>query len=70
MTMKIEIDSSDLLKIREALQRAYIFFQFRDKMNAEVHLAQNVHFSPITSLVGTEHTRCVNILERSEEEYV
>ena len=62
--MKIQIESSDLLKIREALQRSYAFFQFRDKMNAEIHLAQDVHYSPITSLVGTEWQRCVKILEK------
>ena len=61
--MKIQIESSDLLKIRDALRNAYDFFQLRDRMNAQVHLAQNVHFSPLTSIVGAEWNRCVEILE-------
>ena len=61
--MKIEVDSSDLLKIEDALIRAESFFRFRDKMNGSIHLATEVRYSPITSVVEAARDRCRDILE-------
>ncbi len=62
--MKIEIDVSDLLKIRDALEIANRFFQKRDEMNASIHLATEIRYSPITSIVLAAHDRCFRLLEK------
>jgi hypothetical protein len=59
--MKVEVDSSDLLKIHDALGHARKFFVRRDEMNAAVHLGQP-RYSPITSEVEAASDRLLDIL--------
>lgn len=63
--MKIEVDISDLLKIHDALGQAGVFFRRRDEMNAAIHKAQSVRYSPLTSTVESAYDRVVIILEDS-----
>lgn len=60
--MKVEVDTSDLEKIKDAMDKAERFFMSRDSMNAQVHLGEP-RWSPITSLVMAEHERLANLLE-------
>ena len=62
--MKIEIDVSDLLKIRDVLEIANRFFQKRDEMNASIHLATETRYSPITLIVLAAYDRCFRLLEK------
>lgn len=63
--MKIEIDSSDLQKIYDALFKANSFFQFRDHMNAVLHISAT-RPSPLASLIETEKERLRTILVENE----
>lgn len=58
----MEIDSVDLRKIEDVLKRASTFFRRRDEMNAEVHLAREVRYSPLTVSVDAEIERIQKIL--------
>lgn len=60
--MKIEVERSDLEKVQDALVAAHRFFVNRDTMNASVHLAENVRYSPLTSQVEAETERLTEIL--------
>jgi hypothetical protein len=64
----IQIDTSDLHKIGDALAAASAFFEYRDRMNGTVHLAAQTRFSPITSVVQAEMDRVRTLLEAQEEE--
>lgn len=59
------VDLSDLLKIQDALQQANEFFTKRDEMNAAVHMAGNVRYSPITSTVEAALDRVTVLVEDS-----
>lgn len=59
--MKIEIDSSDIQKIYDALFKASSYFQFRDHMNAVLHIS-TTRSTPLTSLIETEKERLRTIL--------
>jgi len=58
----VEIEKSDALKIYDALQSADVFFRRRDEMNASIHLAFPVRYSPITSKVAAGLDRLFSIL--------
>jgi len=58
----MEVDSTDLVKIKDVLQRASTFFRRRDEMNAEVHLAREVRYSPLTNEVSAALDRLTDIL--------
>lgn len=60
--MKVQVDSSDLLKIHDALGQAGLFFRRRDEMNAAIHSATQIRYSPITSTVEAAYDRLVNVL--------
>src|SRR3990172_4523909 len=53
----VNIEQSDALKISDALQAASAFLEARDRMNAQVHLAREVRFSPLTSEVVAARDR-------------
>lgn len=59
----MEVDSTDVTKIVDVLQRASTFFRRRDEMNAEVHMAREVRYSPLTSEVDATLDRVKRILE-------
>jgi hypothetical protein len=59
----MEIDQSDLEKIRDALASAEKFLVSRDTANAAVHLAAEVRHSPITRVVQAERERADRLLE-------
>lgn len=59
--MNIEIDSSDLQKIYDALFKANSYFQFRDHMNAVLHISAT-RSTPLASLVEAEKERLGVIL--------
>lgn len=58
----IEIEKSDALKIYDAIQCADLYFRKRDEMNASIHLAHPVRYSPITSKVAAGLDRLFTIL--------
>lgn len=60
---KIEVEESDLLKVRDALDGAGRFLVSRDEMNAAVHNSTNVRYSPLTSTVVAERERLDAMLE-------
>ena len=53
----MNIDESDIFKLMDALLAAVRFFRARDEMNAEVHLAKSVRYSPITTIVEAAYDR-------------
>lgn len=46
-------EKRELQKIEDTLDRAVIFHQKRDEMNAETHLATTVRYSPLTVALET-----------------
>jgi hypothetical protein len=60
---KIEVEMSDLLKVRDALDGASRFLVSRDEMNAAVHNSTHTRFSPLTSTVVAERERLDAMLE-------
>lgn len=54
---------SDLEKVHDALVAAVRFHEFRDRMNAALHHAAEVRFSPLTSTLAAERDRVQVILE-------
>lgn len=66
---EITVDSSDLEKILDTLQRCDEFFTNRDRMNAAGHLAQDVRFSPLTSSVSASRDRLLNIVYQGDPKY-
>lgn len=60
--MKIEVDTSDLLKTRDVLRAAVAFHLHRDHSNAALHLAKETRHSPLTSNLQAELDRLDNIL--------
>ncbi|MCL4866986.1 MAG: hypothetical protein KJZ47_13910 [Gemmatimonadales bacterium] len=53
----MQVHTSDAQKILDALDRAAAFFSHRDEMNAAVHLATQVRYSPLTSEVEAARDR-------------
>jgi len=66
--MKITVDTTDLEKIEDTLGVVHTFMQRRDEMNAAVHLAENVRYSPITSNVQASLERLGQILVEARSE--
>ena len=64
--MIIAVDSSDLLKIRDTLVQAGLYFRRKDQMNAAAHGATEVRFSPVTSNVLAANERITTILNEAE----
>jgi len=64
--VELKIDSSDLLKIQDALEKASEYFVKRDDMNASIHLATEPRYSPITSVVVAAFERCKSINESAK----
>ncbi len=60
--MSKSVDVTDLEKIYDALASSLIFFKRRDEMNAEVHLAREVRYSPLTATVEAELERLGTII--------
>lgn len=59
---------ADLEKLLDTLNHAADFFEHRDRMNAKVHLATEVRFSPLTSEVLAARDRVVNLVLEGESE--
>ena len=55
--------TSDLEKILDTLERNKNFLKRRDEMNAEVHLAREVRYSPLTIETMAQCDRVRTILE-------
>ena len=51
------LNRSDVEKVKDALALAWRFFKSRDEMNAQVHSATEVRYSPITSRLEAELQR-------------
>lgn len=60
---KVEVDTSDLYKLHDALGHAAAFHEHRDRMNATLHLANEPRFSPLTSEVMAARERVEAIIE-------
>lgn len=65
--MKIIVEGSDLIKVRNALRNAAWFFRARDEMNTLVQLAQDICYSPITLQIKAELERMETLLSNPEE---
>ncbi len=59
----IEVAKADLLKILDVLKANEKFHRNRDTMNATIHLAKEMRFSPITSETISAVERLENILK-------
>ncbi len=60
--IKIEVDISDLEKIRDNLENNRDFHVARDTMNSELHLSDKVRYSPLTSETEATYERVENLL--------
>ena len=58
----VDIDKSDLLKILDVLKNNEIFHRHRDLMNASIHLAKEIRFSPLTSETIAERERLEKLI--------
>lgn len=56
----MEIDESDFLKIKDAIDSSATFFAHRDEMNASLHLGE-VRYAPLTSRVLTARDRMTEL---------
>lgn len=59
----IEVDTSDLEKILDALVSARDFLVSRDTTNSIIHLAPIVRYSPLTSKCDAEVERLAKIID-------
>ncbi len=57
------IKRSDLEKIFDVMERAYQFHMHRDIMNAQLHLASQTRFSPLTTELSAALDRMKAALE-------
>ena len=55
-------DKQDLVKIKDIMERLVTFHKKRDEMNAELHLAKEVRYSPLTIQAMAELDRLTNLL--------
>jgi hypothetical protein len=62
------IQTSDLEKILDTLERNRNFLKRRDEMNAEVHLAREVRYSPLTVETMAQCDRVRTMLEDLDSE--
>jgi hypothetical protein len=62
MNDDMTVSQSDLEKILDALTEARIFLERRDRMNGQVHLAKEIRYSPLTSVVQAAEDRLGIIL--------
>jgi hypothetical protein len=56
-------EKREVQKISDALVQAHRFFLNRDTMNAAVHLAENVRYSPLTSEIEAAAEAASRLLE-------
>jgi len=59
----IEVAKADLLKILDVLKANEKFHRNRDNMNASIHLAKEMRFSPITSETISAVERLENLIK-------
>lgn len=59
----MQLHVSDLEKIHDALAAAYRHNKARDEMNASQHLAGQVRWSPLTTVLEFELDRCARLIE-------
>lgn len=59
----MEVDRSDMGKIRDALADVEKYLLARDRSNAAIHLSSSVRFSPLTSVVQAARERADIIME-------
>lgn len=64
---QLRASRSDLEKILDTLVAAKRFFLRRDEMNAEVHLAREVRYSPLTTECAAQCDRLRTMLEGNDE---
>jgi len=64
---RMDVNRSDLEKIWDVLKRNADFHIYRDKMNAELHLAGQARFSPLTSETINAKERIENLLKENAE---
>lgn len=62
----MQLHSSDLEKIADALLAAYKYHKARDEMNAAQHLGVP-RYSPLTSVLEAEYNRAVQLVEELNE---
>ncbi len=60
----MQVAVSDLEKIWDALDAAHTFLARRDEMNASVHMAKTVRYSPLTTTVESTKERVDQLLEK------
>jgi len=58
----VEVDSSDLRKVHDALAAAYQHHRTKDISNAYTHLAREMRFSPLTVALEAQQARVAVIL--------
>jgi hypothetical protein len=61
---RIEIDTSDLLKLYDTLQANLAYHRHRDTMNAAIHLGV-ARYSPITTSTEASRDRLAAILDEA-----
>lgn len=64
----MDIDQSDVLKVYDVLDRAVEFHRLRDEMNAQLHLAKQVRYSPLTNELINQRNRLHELLELKVDE--
>ena len=62
MAETVEVHVSDLEKVLDAAQETVKFLKLRDEMNASVHLAKEVRYSPLTNRLGAEVDRLYDMI--------
>lgn len=60
-------DLVDLKKVLDALRANRDFHRYRDAMNAQVHMAAEVRFSPLTSVTESAVDRLAMLIKRHIE---
>ncbi len=63
MEDELTVKVADLQKVLDVLVAAQRFFKHRDEMNAEVHLAREVRYSPLTTTVAAQCDRVRTVLQ-------
>lgn len=66
--MKGTVDSTDLKKIRDILERNLKFHKRRDEMNAELHMAAETRYSPLTNETDAACDRILTMIVDIETE--
>jgi len=63
----MQMHVSDLEKIHDALAAALRHNKARDEMNAAQHLAGQVRWSPLTTVLEFELARCAYLIEQMQD---